>query len=62
MTTYLDTVIQSHLSDASIEISFNPELAKKRMQFIKFLISKYPNTDTIISKDELIDIWKCVND
>jgi hypothetical protein len=33
----LGIVVGSHLNDAMIEISINPELASKRMEFIKAL-------------------------
>jgi len=34
---HLGIVVGSHLNDAMIEISINPELANKRMKFIKAL-------------------------
>ncbi len=33
--TNLGIVVGSHLNDAMIEVSINPQLAKKRMKFVK---------------------------
>lgn len=33
-------VVASHLSDATMEMSFKPELAKVRINFVKFIINK----------------------
>ena len=35
--TYLGIIVGSHLNDAMIEISINPQLAKQRMKFVKAL-------------------------
>jgi len=48
MTTSVEIIIQSHLSDSMIEINFNPNLAKRRISFVKYLMCKY-------RKDERID-------
>ncbi len=41
MTSSLEMVVQSHLSDSLIEMSHNPELAHTRITFVKYLINKY---------------------
>jgi hypothetical protein len=51
-------VIMSHLSDASMEISFKPEQAQKRIEFAKFLILKYPNTKEDIDPDEEWELFE----
>jgi len=37
--TYLGIIVGSHLNDAMIEVSVNPQLAKKRLKFVKALHS-----------------------
>ena len=54
----LSIAIQSHLSDAAIEIFYNPELAEKRIQFVKTLINLYPNIDINVEEDELNRIYR----
>jgi hypothetical protein len=53
----LEIVILSHLSDSSIEISINPELAKKRIEFVKHLVIKLGSGVERMSEDELNKIW-----
>ena len=36
--TKVSIVIQSHLSDASIDIAHNPYMASRRIKFVKLLI------------------------
>jgi hypothetical protein len=64
----LDTVINSHLNDASFEMSINNDetrdMAKKRLAFVKHLV--FTNRDKVIediymSDEELIEIWSKVN-
>jgi hypothetical protein len=38
-------VIKSHLNDAMIEMSSNPELADHRLRFVQYLVHFYPNTN-----------------
>ena len=33
--TNLSIIVGSHLNDAMIEVSINPQLAKKRLKFVK---------------------------
>lgn len=40
-TIKLSMTIQSHLSDALIELEFAPETVKTRLRFIKWLINKF---------------------
>jgi hypothetical protein len=59
MTTIkLSIAIQSHLSDALIEMDFNQELAEKRIRFVKTLINLYPDTSIDISEGELNKIYR----
>ena len=57
MTTSVEMTILSHLSDAQIEISINPELARNRMRFVRLLIFNYPDTTVKITTDELDELW-----
>ena len=40
-------IVQSHLSDAMIEMGFNRELAQLRIRFVKYLIASYNMNDEI---------------
>ena len=40
-------IVQSHLSDAMIEMEFNRELAQLRIRFVKYLIASYNMNDEI---------------
>lgn len=51
-------VIQSHLSDAMIEIQSNPGLAQKRLEFVKYLVHMFPNTDIEIDVTEVHNQFK----
>lgn len=51
METPLQIVTQSHLSDALIEIDFNPEQAQLRIRFVKWLICKFDG-----NLDQRVDI------
>jgi hypothetical protein len=52
----IDIVIQSHLSDAAIEIQSNPEQATNRIQFVKRLIHEI-SINKRISEDRLDRLW-----
>ena len=54
----LSMVIKSHLTDADYEIEIFPLLAAKRINFVKMLLQKYPDTNVRISEDELNELWK----
>lgn len=57
-----EMAILSHLSDASIEVNFNPELAQKRINFVKYLIFHFKGDLTeMVSVDDLDLIWNEVN-
>lgn len=52
-------VVLSHLSDAQIEISVNPKLAKVRMNFVKYLINKLGgNLNSEINPEEMFEDFK----
>jgi hypothetical protein len=54
----LSMVIKSHLSDAEYEVEIFPVLAAKRINFVKILLHKYPDTNVRVSEDELNELWK----
>ena len=51
--TPVSLVIKSHLNDAMIEIQYNPQLVQSRLEFVKYLIHMFPNTDTEIDVEEV---------
>ena len=53
-----DIVMQSHLSDALIELGFDPALAAKRIRFVKRLINL---DEDRITEDKLNELWREVN-
>lgn len=54
----LSIVINSHLSDALIEMEFNPELSAKRIRFVKVLTNMFSDLNIRVTEDELNKIWK----
>jgi len=60
-TVKLRLVIQSHLINAMVEISNNPQRAQMRLLFVKSLIHKFHDTSIEISETELDEIWAEVN-
>jgi hypothetical protein len=57
-TIPLQIVINSHLSDSLIEISFNPQLAKDRIRFVKILTNRFSDLNERIEEDVLNKIWQ----
>ena len=57
MKVNLGTVVASHLNDAIIEISINPELATKRLKFVKALTFHNQNLELSITDDYLNWLW-----
>ncbi len=53
----LGIVVGSHLNDAMIEISFNPQLANKRMKFVKALTFFNQNLELSVTDDYLNWLW-----
>ena len=53
----LGIVVGSHLNDAMIEISINPELARKRMKFVKALTFFNQNLELGVTDDYLNWLW-----
>jgi hypothetical protein len=56
--TRVSMIIQSLLNDAMIEMDFNPILAQKRLQFVKYLVHMFPDTDTRIDEDIVFQQFK----
>lgn len=57
MESKVSMIIQSHLSDASLEMSFNSELALIRINFVKFLVHTYPDTNVRINPHQIYKKW-----
>jgi len=53
----LGIVVGSHLNDAMIEISINPQLARKRMKFVKALTFFNQNLELGVTADYLNWLW-----
>ncbi len=53
----LGIVVGSHINDAMIEVSFNPELSTKRMKFIKALTFFNQNLELSVTDDYLNWLW-----
>jgi len=58
MELTVSLVMQSHLSDAMIEMDFNPEQANHRLHFVKYLINMFPDTDKKVDIDEVYKQFK----
>ena len=58
MELTVSLVMQSHLSDAMIEMDFNPEQANHRLRFVKYLINMFPSTDKKVDIDEVYKQFK----
>ena len=53
----LGIVVGSHLNDSMIEISINPQLAGKRLKFIKALTFFNQNLELGVTDDYLNWLW-----
>ena len=53
----LGIVVGSHLNDAMIEISINPELARKRLQFVKALTFFNENLELSVTPEYCDWLW-----
>jgi hypothetical protein len=58
MKVNLGIVVASHLNDAMMEIGFNPELAKKRMKFVKALTFFNQHLELGVTDEYLNWLWK----
>ena len=47
METPVKLIVQSHLSDAMIEMGFNRDMAELRIRFVKYLMPSYNMNDEI---------------
>ena len=57
MTTKVSMIILSHLEDMETELTTKPEMASKRLRFVRMLISECPDTTFRISDEKLDEIW-----
>lgn len=57
MESKVSMIIQSHLSDAALELSFNPDQAELRINFVKFLVHTYPDTNVYINPHPIYKKW-----
>lgn len=61
LTIKLSLVIQSHLSDSIIEITLNPKLSEKRLDFIKYLIHNNNDLSVQVTEEYLTKSWELIN-
>lgn len=57
MESKVSMIIQSHLSDAALEMSFNPDQAELRINFVKFLVHTYTDTNVRINPQPIYKEW-----
>ena len=57
MEIKISMVIQSHLSDAQLEIDSNPEQAGNRIKFVKWLVHMFPDTQEQVTEEQLRCLW-----
>lgn len=54
----ISTVILSYLSDAQLSVEFgNKSAANDMINFAKWLVLEYPDTNVEIQKEELNKLW-----
>jgi len=58
MDIKISMVIKSHLSDAMLEIGSDPEQAGKRINFVNWLVSMYPDTQERVTEEQLRLLWE----
>jgi hypothetical protein len=58
METRISLVIQSNLSDAMVEMESNPLQAQERLQFVKYLVNMFPDTDKKMDIDVVYKQFK----
>ena len=58
MEIKISMVIQSHLSDAMLEMHSDPEQAGNRIKFVKWLVHMFPDTQERVTEEELHQWWK----
>jgi hypothetical protein len=54
-------LIQSHLSDALIEMSVDPTLATAKIKFCKYLVHTYRDTKVEIDLEEEVEAYIIAN-
>jgi hypothetical protein len=63
MIIRVNTIIQSHLSDVMVEMYLdNKGNAPERLQFVKYLIVRFPDTKEEIDVDEIYDEFLAVKE
>jgi hypothetical protein len=61
-TLKIKMVIMSHISDAEMEMSFDPIMARKRMEFVKYLLIKTDDINAYLPTEKFNEFWKECND
>jgi len=58
MDIRISTAISSHLSDAQHEISFAPKKANNRINFVKWILNRYPETEVHVKEEKLNEEYR----
>lgn len=61
MNTRVSLIIKSQLNDAMIEMDINPIQAQKRLEFVKWLVHMFPETDVKVDADVVYKQFKLKN-
>ena len=59
--TRVSLIIKSHLNDTMIEMDINPTQAQKRLEFVKWLVHMFPETDVKVDEDVVYKQFKLKN-
>jgi hypothetical protein len=51
-------IIKSHLNNAIVEMDYNPISARKHLRFAKYLVHMFPDTDTDINENVVLEQFK----
>ena len=54
-------LIQSNLSDALMEMQHHPHVASNRLEFVKWLVHMFPETDVKVDEDVVYKQFKLKN-
>jgi hypothetical protein len=56
--TRVSLLIKSHLNDAMIEMSINQDQAQERLEFVKWMVHMFPDTNVRVDADVVYKQFK----
>jgi hypothetical protein len=56
--TRVSLLIKSHLNDAMVEMSINQDQAQERLEFVKWMVYMFPDTDVRVDADVVYKQFK----